>query len=127
MMQGIVNQNCEAILSIALKNGTVTQLVDTVIDTGFSGFLTLPSDIILALGLQWEGRDIATLGDGTSCTFEIYLAVVIWDGQYREIYVNESETFPLIGMRLLRGYDLRIQTIEGGTVAIEALPNLNNS
>ena len=63
-------------------------------------------------------------GDGTSCTFEIYLAIVIWDGQYREIYVNESETFPLIGMRLLRGYDLRLQTIKGGNVAIEALPML---
>jgi clan AA aspartic protease len=109
-----------------LKNGTATQLVDTVIDTGFSGFLTLPIDIISALGLSWEGRDIATLGDGTSCTFEVYLAVVIWDGQYREIYVNESETVPLIGMRLLRGYDLRIQTIEGGTVAIEALPNASD-
>jgi clan AA aspartic protease len=127
MMQGIVNQNCEATLPIVLKNGTATQLVDTVIDTGFSGFLTLPSDIISALGLKWEGRDVATLGDGTSCTFEIYLAIVIWDGQYREIYVNESETFPLIGMRLLRGYDLRIQAIEGGTVAIEALPNVHDS
>jgi hypothetical protein len=52
---------------------------------------------------------------------------VIWDGQYREIYVNESETFPLIGMRLLRGYDLRIQAIEGGTVAIEALSNVRDS
>ncbi len=122
MMQGIVNQNCEATLPIVIKNGMVTQLVHTVIDTGFSGFLTLPSDIISALSLSWEGRDVATLGDGTSCTFEVYLAIVIWDGQYREIYVNESETFPLIGMRLLRGYDLRIQTIEGGTVAIEALP-----
>jgi hypothetical protein len=27
----------------------------------------------------------------------------------------------LIGMQLLRGYDLRIQTIEGGLVTIEAL------
>jgi clan AA aspartic protease len=121
MMQGIVNQSCEATLPIVIKNNATTQLVDTVIDTGFSGFLTLPCNIILALGLSWEGRDVATLGDGTSCTFEVYTAIVIWDGQYREIYVNESETVPLIGMRLLRGYDLRIQTIEGGIVTIEAL------
>jgi clan AA aspartic protease len=121
MMQGIVNQSCEATLPIVIKNDTTTQLVDTVIDTGFSGFLTLPFDIISALGLTWEGRDVATLGDGTSCTFEVYIAIVIWDGQYREIYVNESETIPLIGMRLLRGYDLRIQTIEGGMVTIQAL------
>jgi clan AA aspartic protease len=121
MMRGIVNQSCEATLPIVIKNNATTQFVDTVIDTGFSGFLTLPFDIISNLKLSWEGRDTATLGDGTSCTFEVYMAIVIWDGQYREIYVNESETVPLIGMRLLRGYDLRIQTIEGGTVTIEAL------
>jgi hypothetical protein len=45
---------------------------------------------------------------------------VIWDGQYREIDINESETNPLIGMKLLRGYDLRMRIIEGGTVVIEA-------
>lgn len=121
MMQGRVNQSCEATLPIVVKNNAATQLVDAVIDTGFSGYLTLPSDIISTLGLSWEGRDVATLGDGTSCTFEIYIGLVIWDGQYREIYINEAETVPLIGMRLLRGYDLRIQTIEGGIVTIKAL------
>jgi predicted aspartyl protease len=73
------------------------------------------------LNLTWEGRDVATLGDGTSCIFEVYIAIVIWDGQYREVYINESETVPLIGMKLLRGYDLRIETIEGGNVEIKQL------
>ncbi|MCZ8027851.1 MULTISPECIES: aspartyl protease [Microcystis] len=121
MMQGRVNQGCEATLAIAVRNNETTQIVDAVIDTGFSGFLTLPSDIIARLGFIWEGRDLATLGDGTFCTFEVYIGLVIWDGQYREIYINESETVPLIGMQLLRGYDLRIQAIEGGLVTIEAL------
>jgi clan AA aspartic protease len=94
--------------------------VDAVIDTGFSGFLTLPSGIIAELDLTWKGRDVATLGDGTSCIFEVYIASVIWDGEYRVIDINESETVPLIGMRLLRGYDLKIRTIEGGLVTIEA-------
>lgn len=40
-MQGRVNQNCEAILPIVIKNNSITQQVDAVIDTGFSGFLTL--------------------------------------------------------------------------------------
>lgn len=117
MMHGVVNQNCEATISIVVGN----KLVDTVIDTGFSGFLTLPLDIITALDLTWKGRDIATLGDGTSCIFEVYIATVIWDGKYITIDINESETVPLVGMRLLRGYDLRIQAIEGGAVTIEAL------
>ena len=122
MMQGRVNQSCEATLSIVIKSNKTTQLVDAVVDTGFSGFLTLPSDLISTLGLSWQGRDAATLGDGTSCTFEVYMGSVIWDGQYKEIYINESETVPLIGMRLLRGYELRIQATEGGVVTIEALP-----
>ncbi|MFM7382397.1 MAG: clan AA aspartic protease [Microcystaceae cyanobacterium] len=121
MMQGRVNQNCEAILPLVIRNNSITQRVDAVIDTGFSGFLTLPSDIISTLQLSWEGRDIATLGDGTFCTFEVYTGWVIWDGEYREIYINESETIPLIGMRLLRTYDLNIQAIEGGLVTIKKL------
>ncbi len=60
MIHGVVNQSCEAILPIVVKNDTRTQLVDAVIDTGFSGFLTLPFSTILALDLIWKGRDIAT-------------------------------------------------------------------
>ena len=122
MMYGLVNQNCEAMLPVVVKNNTRTELVDAVVDTGFSGLLTLPSSTITALGLTWKGRDVATLGDGTSCIFEVYIAEVIWDGQYRTIDINESETVPLVGMRLLRGYDLHIQAIEGGSVRIGALP-----
>ena len=120
MMQGRVNQHCEATLSLAIRNVDIIKSVDAVIDTGFSGFLTLPSDIIAELDLTWKGRDIATLGDGTACIFEVYIASVIWDGEYRAIDINESETAPLIGMRLLRGYDLKIRTIGGGLVTIAA-------
>ncbi|MCA2721648.1 MAG: clan AA aspartic protease [Microcystis sp. M048S1] len=119
MMYGSVNQSCEAILPVVVKNDTRTQLVDAVIDTGFSGFLTLPSSIIGVLDLTWKGRDIATFGDGSYCIFDVYIARVIWDGQYRTIDINKSETVPLIGMGLLRGYDLRIQAIEGGSVTID--------
>jgi clan AA aspartic protease len=120
MMQGKVNQNCEAMLLVVVKNVDITKSFDAVIDTGFSGFLTLPSGIIAELGLTWKGRDVATLGDGTSCIFEVYIASVIWDGAYRMIDINESETVPLIGMRLLRGYEMKIRTIEGGLVTIKA-------
>ena len=95
MMQGKVNQSCEAMLSVVVRNIDITQSVNAVIDTGFSGFLTLPSDIIAALDLTWKGRDIATLGDGTSCIFEVYIATVIWDGAYRLIDINESPDAPV--------------------------------
>jgi clan AA aspartic protease len=122
MMQGVVNLNCEATIPLVVSNqNRQTQLIDAVIDTGYTGFLSLPREIIVTLNLPWSGIDRGTLGDGSEVTFEVYAATVIWDGQYRNIPVNEAETDPLIGMSLLYGYDLQIRAVEGGNVTIKAV------
>jgi clan AA aspartic protease len=122
MIYGVVNLRREATLPLVVGNSNgQRQAIDTVIDTGFSGFLSLPSAIITALDLPWSASDIVTLGDGSETLFDLYTATVIWDGQYREIYIAESETEPLLGMALLYGYRLQVDTIEGGIVKIEAL------
>jgi clan AA aspartic protease len=125
MMQGCVNQRCEAVITVAVRGGEKIKSVDAVIDTGFNGFLSLPIDIIRELGLLWNYRDRATLGDGSETLFDVYDAEVIWNGQYREIEINAAETEPLLGMRLLKGYRLQVDTIEGGLVTIEMLPNVS--
>lgn len=124
MMQGRVNQQCEAVISVAVKGRDNIKLIDAVIDTGFNGFLSLPTAIIMELGLSWNYRDRATLGDGSETLFDVYDAEVIWNGQYREIEVNAAETEPLLGMRMLKGYRLQVDTIEGGLVTIKMLPNV---
>jgi clan AA aspartic protease len=122
MMQGTVSLNCEATIPLVVSNqNRQTQLIDAVIDTGYTGFLSLPREIIVTLNLPWSGIDRGTLGDGSEVTFEVYAATVIWDGQYRNIPVNKAETDPLIGMSLLYGYDLQIRAMEGGNVTIKAV------
>ncbi|MBF2088900.1 MAG: clan AA aspartic protease [Synechococcales cyanobacterium K44_A2020_017] len=122
MIQGIVNQRCEATLPLVIGNTSgQRQLVNTVIDTGFNGFLTLPSTIIAALDLPWNASDRVTLGDGRETLFDLYAVTVIWDGQYYEIDVAESDTEPLIGMALLYGYRLQMDIVEGGIVRLKAL------
>lgn len=122
MMHGVVNLSCEATISLVIRNtDRQTRLVDAVIDTGYTGYLSLPREIIVALNLSWTGNDRGTLGDGSEATFEVYAATVIWDGQYRNIPVNEAETVPLVGMSLLYGYDLQIRAVEGGNVTIKAI------
>jgi clan AA aspartic protease len=122
MIYGVVNLRREATLPLVVGNINKQQkVVDTVIDTGFSGFLSLPSSIITSLDLPWSASDIVTLGDGSETLFDLYTANVIWDGQYREIYIAESETEPLLGMALLYGYRLQVDNVEGGIVKIEAL------
>ena len=122
MMEGIVNSRREATLSIVVGNSNRQfQSVDVVIDTGFNGFLSLPSTIITAMNLPWSGSDFVTLGDGSETYFDLYTGTVIWDGQYREIDIAESETEPLLGMALLYRYRLQIDNLEGGKVKVEAL------
>lgn len=122
MIYGVVNLRREATLPLVVGNSNgQRQVIDTVIDTGFSGFLSLPSALIVTLDLPWSASNTVTLGDGSETLFDLYTATVIWDGQYREIYIAESETEPLLGMALLYGYRLRVDTIEGGSVKIEAL------
>jgi clan AA aspartic protease len=122
MIHGAVNISCEATISIVISNENhQTRLINAVIDTGYTGFLSLPSEIINSLNLPWAGIDRGTLGDGSEVTFEVYAAKVIWDGKFRDIPVNEAETDPLVGMSLLYGYNLRIRVLEGGSVTIEAV------
>jgi hypothetical protein len=41
MIQGYVNENYEAIISVAVKNGSSFKAIDAVIDTGFTGSRSL--------------------------------------------------------------------------------------
>jgi clan AA aspartic protease len=125
MMQGYVNTSYEAIISLVIKHDSKLKSINAVIDTGFTGFLSLPQSIIDELELPWSYSDFATLGDGSETLFDIHDANVIWDGQFREIEINSADTEPLLGMSMLRGYRLEVDTIQGGLVTIKALPNLS--
>ena len=61
------------------------QEVEAVIDSGYSGALTLPLALITALGLRWRSVDRATLADGSTCVFQVYTGKVLWDGKVRTI------------------------------------------
>jgi clan AA aspartic protease len=122
MMFGAVNDNCEAIIKVAVgRIGSPKIAVDAVIDTGFTSFLSLPLSIITDLDLPWHYRDFGTLGDGSEVVFELYKASVIWDGQNQMIDVVASDAEPLVGMSLLYGYDLYIRAVEGGNVTIKPI------
>ena len=122
MMNGIVNQNCEATIRLVVSNESKQR---QTIDTGFTGFLTLPLIVINNLDLRLYSREEGILGDGSTCIFDVYSGLVIWDGEYRYIDVNAAETDPLVGMSLLYGYRIQLDAIEGGIVVIQSLKSLS--
>jgi clan AA aspartic protease len=98
------------------------QEVEAVIDTGYTASLTLPPALINALGLRWRSADRFTLADGSECILDVYVAKVKWDGKVRTILVDEADADALVGMRLLRGYELNMQIRARGQVTIKRLP-----
>ena len=122
MITGVVRDECQAIIHLIVRGPAgQEQEIEAIIDTGFDGWLSLPSSIIVLLGLVWRRRGRALLADGRESIFDIYEATVVWDGEARRIPVDEAETAPLVGMSLLEGYELNVQVQPGGNVVIRAL------
>lgn len=123
MITGVVNAQHEATLVVSVQTSEGrSRDVEAILDTGFSGSLTLPPSLIVALGLPFRTRGSALLADGSEARFDIHAATVLWDGAPRKILVEAAGTEPLIGMGLLYGHDIRIRAVDGGDVTIEALP-----
>jgi clan AA aspartic protease len=97
------------------------QEVEAVIDTGYTASLTLPPALIAALGLRWRSVDRFTLADGSECFLDVYEAKVVWDGKVRRILVDEADSDALVGMRLLKGHELKMQVRSRGKVTIKRM------
>jgi clan AA aspartic protease len=122
MITGMVNANREATIHLLVGPQNHQQEIEAIIDTGFTGFLTLPPLLVTTLGLSWLCGQPGILADGRVEYFDVYMATVIWDGQPRTVEVEAADTDPLVGMGLLEHHALRIDILNGGSVTITALP-----
>ncbi len=126
MMQGVVNESYEATLRLVVGNTDLQrQAIDAVIDTGFTGFLTLPLSMLISLNLRAYRREQGILGDGSTCIFDVYRGLINWDGEFKRVDINAAETTPLVGMSLLYGYRMQLDAVEGGIVIIQSLSSLS--
>ena len=96
--------------------------ISVTVDTGFTGWLTLPPDLIQELGLKYWGTRDAVLADGKELSVDLYSVLISWDGQILPRLVHQSDSTPLIGMHLMAGYHLAVDVREGGNVTLSALP-----
>jgi clan AA aspartic protease len=122
MIVGSVNIALEARVKITIRGGSDAETeIEAILDTGFTGFLTLPSATITQMQLEWLGREEGILGDGSVALFDVYVATILWDSKLKKIEVNASQTDPLVGMGLIRGHFLQIHAVLGGQVIISRL------
>jgi clan AA aspartic protease len=118
-MQGTV-VGLQPQLKIPLRlRGNHSLEIECVLDTGFDGALTLPPDIVTALGLPLLTWTQITVADGRSVVTPVYRATILWQGSKREVSVLAIGQRPLMGTALLEGLKLTIEFDEGGSVCIE--------
>ena len=121
MIEGVVNAAYEPVVTLAVQGPSgQTAETEAVIDTGFTGFLTVTPALVTELGLMLEGTSRATLADGREVTFDVYDVAVLWDGGPRYVLADAADTIPLVGMRLLDNHNLNIDVVDGGRVLSQA-------
>ena len=122
MITGQVTANREAVIELEIvSQNQQIESVEAVIDTGFNGYLTLPSDLVNRLNLQLAGNRRVTLGDGNTVVLDVYLAKVMWHGQECEVLVLQAEGGPLVGMSLLYENRVILTIVNGGDVTIDPI------
>ena len=122
MIRGRVNENQQALVAIDIIDSVGrSSSVEAILDTGFTGYLTMPTESIDQLGLLSVGQRTFELANGDLFEFEAYLAAVLWHGRPRDVLVLKSDSAPLLGMTLLWESRITIDALVDGEVTIEEL------
>ena len=120
MISGRVSAGLDPLVNIELGNGKGSfQSLQVVVDTGFSGELALPSELIQSLGLDYIDDVSVALADRQERPVRAYDGVVFWQGRSRDVMVLDMGSEPLLGMALLLGSRLTVSCRPNGAVVIE--------
>jgi clan AA aspartic protease len=96
-------------------------VIEFVVDTGFSEYLTLPALAVAALRLPLLYELPADLADGTVVDVPVHVVTIVWEGVEKELPILATGKRPLLGRAMLRNQELTVQFTEGGLVAAREL------
>ncbi len=96
----------EAIVRLEMVIDDTRHPVDFVVDTGFSGYLSVSERLVRQLSLRQTGTEKGITADGRSNTFPTFGVQVMWDGQIQSVSAPLFEA-PMIGTRMMLDYELR--------------------
>jgi len=112
MIAGHVDAAGRALLRLTVRGPLGSTAVEAVVDTGSTGALTLPPEVIARLGLPYFGPALARLADGRVTHTRTYVAEVEWVGGPRSCIADAAGLdVALVGTTLLDG---RVLTIDFG-------------
>lgn len=119
-MKGALTSDHTAYLSIVVVEEAGEY--EFIVDTGFSGFVYLPEDIIANWGLPFVSSVPIALADQSTAIVDVYEAHLIWFGATMRVplLAGPPGCDSLVGMELLEGCRIDLDRING-EVRIELL------
>ena len=99
----------------------ISNVYDAIVDTGFTGELTLPAILCTLLGLERVRKTYTMFGNASFEDIDVYLANVFWGGVWREVSILATGSEVLIGMNMLRGSTVCFDAVDMGAIEIEPI------
>ena len=120
MITGKVNADLEARIELKIQSAAGEgPLINAVIDSGFTGFLTLPPSLLSAIDAPWLYYQEGMLADGSTQVFDVYVVTIVWDGSPRTVEVEAIDADPLVGMALLNHHEVHFVVVPNGELRIQ--------
>ena len=113
----------EARISVAVAGPSMEfREVEAVIDTGFSGWLTLPAAAVREMNLPAYRIQQMRIANNRTILMTTFRAVAQWQGRQIDILVYQTENpRPLLGTAMLEHCRLTVDMQEGGPVSVTPL------
>lgn len=92
--------------------------IEFQIDTGFSGYLSLPPPAVAGMGLPYVEDIRANLANDQSVLIPVHMGTIVWNDAERVVRILATGRRPLLGAALLDGQYLGIHFAEGGEVSV---------
>jgi len=99
MYEGTFSDNVP-LISIALRRKKVVEIIDFVLDTGFSESLQITPEIADSLGLKRKSASLVEIADGQIITVPTSYLKVEMEGIKKSVQVMVSYGTPLAGIEL---------------------------
>ncbi len=96
-------------------------VIEHVVDTGFTGQLTLPASAVAAMGLPLDHSENINLANDSSEQVPFHFATILWEGQEFVADVIATGRKPLFVTALMDGKELVIQFAEQGIMTLDDL------
>lgn len=114
-------RNGEIFIPLTLKGPERSLTIEAIVDTGFTGHVVLPAELMNEFGHGFAERAESTLADGSVTTHVVMVVHLRLGDRIASVDAIEMGADPLVGMALLEGRRLTIDVIEGGRVTVVPL------